>query len=54
MNESLQKIFNSQNQEKTYPQENDDKTEQLISSWSSRWDTICKSGIENNFMRSTL
>ena len=42
-------IFNSQNQEKTYPQENDDKTEQLISSWSSRWDTICKSGIENNY-----
>jgi len=42
-------ILNSQNQEKTYPQENDDKTEQLISSWSSRWDTICKSGIENNY-----
>ena len=41
--------FNSQNQETTYPQKNDDKTEQLISSWSSRWDTICKSGIENNY-----
>ena len=45
----IYEILNSQNQEKTYPQENDDKTEQLISSWSSRWDTICKSGIENNY-----
>ena len=42
-------IVNSSSQEKTYPQENDDKTEQLISSWNSRWNEICQSGIENNY-----
>ena len=45
----IYEILNSQNQETTYPQKNDDKTEQLISSWSSRWDAVCKYGIENNY-----